>query len=102
MDTTILARYLDTLHCVVEGISSRGSFRSTLQEILTALAEHLDFERPHIVVQDPESLNPATFPCLWTGGPPCSLRPGKRNYRTSFCWRAGHYRFLHAGSLRFS
>ena len=57
MDTVTLSRYLDTLHRVVRGISSRGTFRGTLQEILTALAEHLDFERPHIVVQDPESLN---------------------------------------------
>ena len=57
MNTLILARYLDTLHRVVATLSSRESFRSILQEILSALAEHLDFERPHIVVQDPESLN---------------------------------------------
>ncbi len=57
MDTDILARYLETLHRVVQGLASRASFRDSLQEILEALAEHLDFERPHIVVQDPESLD---------------------------------------------
>ena len=77
MDTTILARYLDTLHCVVEGISSRGSFRSTLQEILTALAEHLDFERPHIVVQDPESLNLRLSLAYGQADPHVAYAPGK-------------------------
>lgn len=52
-----LFRYLDTLHRVVAVLTVRQSFRAALQEILDALAEHLDFERPHIVVQDPESMN---------------------------------------------
>ena len=52
-----LFRYLDTLHRVVSVLTARQPFRTSLQDILVALAEHLDFERPHIVVQDPESMN---------------------------------------------
>ncbi len=52
-----LSRYLDTLHRVVSILNARQPFRAALQDILNALAEHLDFERPHIVVQDPESMN---------------------------------------------
>ena len=52
-----LTRYLDTLHRVVSVLNARRPFREVLQDILEALAEHLEFERPHIVVQDPESMN---------------------------------------------
>ena len=77
MDTSVLARYLETLHRVVQGLSSRASLRNTLQEILTALAEHLDFERPHIVVQDPESLNLRLSLAYGQADPHVAYAPGK-------------------------
>lgn len=53
----LLDPYLETLCRVTEGLSPRRPFRDALREMLTALAEHLHFQRPHIVVRDPESGN---------------------------------------------
>ena len=46
---------LDTLNRVLAALSPGHSFRDSLQELLAALAEDMHFDRPHIVVQDPES-----------------------------------------------
>lgn len=46
---------LDTLHRVLVSLEPGNSFRESLQELLKALAENLHFDRPHIMVQDPES-----------------------------------------------
>jgi Nif-specific regulatory protein len=46
---------LDTLNRVLAALAPGHSFRDSLQELLTALAEDMHFDRPHIVVQDPES-----------------------------------------------
>lgn len=54
---TMLDPYLETLCRVTGGLSPRRPFREALQDLLAALAEHLHFQRPHIVVQDPESGN---------------------------------------------
>lgn len=53
----LLTPYLDTLNRVTDGLSPGQPFRDSLQNLLVALAEHLHFLRPHIVVQDPESGN---------------------------------------------
>ena len=54
---SLLDPYLETLCRVTEGLSPRRPFRDALREMLAALAEHLHFQRPHIVVLDPESGN---------------------------------------------
>ena len=46
---------LDTLNRVLAALAPGHPFRDSLQELLTALAEDMHFDRPHIVVQDPES-----------------------------------------------
>lgn len=46
---------LDTLNRVLAALSPGHSFHDSLQELLAALAEDMHFDRPHIVVQDPES-----------------------------------------------
>ena len=46
---------LDTLDRVLTAISPGHSFQESLQELLAALAEDMHFDRPHIVVQDPDS-----------------------------------------------
>lgn len=48
---------LQTLHSVIQALSPNKSFRTALRELLAALAETLHFQRPHIIVQDPESGN---------------------------------------------
>lgn len=97
-----LFRYLDTLHRVVAVLTVRQSFRAALQEILDALAEHLDFERPHIVVQDPESMNlRLSLAYGQANAPHVALCPGQGDHRTGFCRRAIDHRPLHEGSPRF-
>lgn len=54
---SLLDPYLKTLCRVTEGLSPRRPFQEALREMLVALAEHLHFQRPHIVVLDPESGN---------------------------------------------
>ncbi|MCH5276771.1 MAG: sigma 54-interacting transcriptional regulator [Desulfovibrionaceae bacterium] len=54
---SLLDPYLETLCRVTEGLSPRRPFQGALREMLAALAEHLHFQRPHIVVLDPESGN---------------------------------------------
>ena len=72
-----LSRYLDTLRRVVSVLTARQPFRAALQDILVALAEHLDFERPHIVVQDPESMNlRLSLAHGQTGSPLVAYAPG--------------------------
>ena len=46
---------LDTLNRVLAALSPGHSFNDSLRELLAALAEDMHFDRPHIVVQDPES-----------------------------------------------
>lgn len=46
---------LDTLNRVLAALSPGHSFHDSLRELLAALAEDMHFDRPHIVVQDPES-----------------------------------------------
>lgn len=46
---------LDTINRVLVSLEPGHSFRESLQELLRALAENLHFDRPHIMVQDPES-----------------------------------------------
>ena len=46
---------LDTLDRVLTALSPGHSFQESLQELLAALAEDMHFDRPHIVVQDPDS-----------------------------------------------
>ena len=46
---------LDTLNRVLAALSPGYSFNDSLRELLAALAEDMHFDRPHIVVQDPES-----------------------------------------------
>ena len=54
---SLLDPYVETLCRVTEGLSPRRPFQEALREMLVALAEHLHFQRPHIVVLDPESGN---------------------------------------------
>ncbi len=46
---------LDTLNRVLAALETGHSFQECLQELLAALSENLHFDRPHIMVQDPES-----------------------------------------------
>ena len=46
---------LDTLDRVLTALSPGHPFQESLQELLAALAEDMHFDRPHIVVQDPDS-----------------------------------------------
>lgn len=46
---------LDTLDRVLTALSPGHSFQDSLLELLAALAEDMHFDRPHIVVQDPDS-----------------------------------------------
>ena len=48
---------LQTLHRIVVSLTPNKSFRQVLRELLSALAETMHFQRPHIIVQDPESGN---------------------------------------------
>lgn len=52
---SMLEPYLQTLCLVTEGLSPRRPFGEALREMLATLADHLHFQRPHIVVLDPES-----------------------------------------------
>ena len=54
---TTLEPYLVTLQQVVGKLAPGRTFQAALQELLAALAEHLHFNHPHIVVQDPQSGN---------------------------------------------
>ncbi len=69
--------YLDTLRGVVESLSPRKTFRESLQDMLSVLT-NLHFQRPHIIVQDPESGNLRLS--LFHGqadAPSASYAPGK-------------------------
>ncbi len=46
---------LDTLNRVLAALEPGHSFQDCLRELLAALSENLHFDRPHIMVQDPES-----------------------------------------------
>ena len=48
---------MEVLRHIAAGLSTQKRFRESLRPALTLLAEKLDFKRPHIVIQDPESLN---------------------------------------------
>ncbi|MDO5536061.1 MAG: sigma 54-interacting transcriptional regulator [Desulfovibrionaceae bacterium] len=46
---------LDTLGRVLTALEPGHSFQECLRELLNALTENMHFDRPHIMVQDPES-----------------------------------------------
>ncbi len=54
---TTLKPYADTMKRVMDTLAPGRPFRAGLEDLLAALAEHLHFDHPHIVVQDPESGN---------------------------------------------
>lgn len=49
------AQCLDTFDRVLSALEPKHSFHDSLRELLAALAEDMHFDRPHIMVQDPES-----------------------------------------------
>ena len=57
MTSQLFELYLDALRRIGAHLSAQESFRDALEHILSLLDEELGFTRPHIIVQDPESLD---------------------------------------------
>ena len=54
-DDKRLQPYLGTLQKIVSDMGPQRPFQSTLKSLLRTLAENHDFQRPHIVIFDPET-----------------------------------------------